>query len=295
MRAYVPDYKLVTPKVLGDALDVLAREPGVWQPFAGGTDLMVLLESGKLPHKNYLNIWNLAELSGITATTDHVTLGALTTYTEVQSNAILREEFPMLCQAASETGGLAIQNRGTLGGNIANASPAADSPPALLAYDAEVELVSLKSSRWVPYQSFHTGYKKMIMQPDELLARVRLPRLWPDLHHYYRKVGTRKAQAISKVCFAATARVYEGTVDHVRLALGSIAPVPLRCIKTEDALRGARLDESIIEKGKVELAREIVPIDDIRSTKSYRLRVSLNLLDDFLRQLAVDRIVRSDE
>lgn len=289
MRAYVPKYRLVSPAGLGEALSVLADEPDVWQPFAGGTDLMVLLESGKLPHKNYLNIWNLAELRGITATTDHITLGALTTYTEIQSNAILGKEFPMLCQAASETGGLAIQNRGTLGGNIANASPAADSPPALLAYNAELELLSVRGSRWVPYQSFHTGYKKMILEPDELLARVRLPRLWPDLHHYYRKVGTRKAQAISKVCFAATARVYEGTVDHVRIALGSIAPIPLRCIKTEEALRGARLEPRIIEKAKGELAREIVPIDDIRSTKSYRLRVSLNLLEDFLRQLAVNR------
>jgi CO/xanthine dehydrogenase FAD-binding subunit len=291
MRAYVPDYKLVTPKVLSDALGVLAREPGVWQPFAGGTDLMVLLESGRLTHKNYLNIWNLAGLRGIAATADHITLGALTTYTEVQSNPILREEFPMLCQAASETGGLAIQNRGTIGGNIANASPAADSPPALLAYNAELELLSVRGSRWVPYQSFHTGYKQMIMQPDELLARVRLPRLWPDLHHYYRKVGTRKAQAISKVCFAGTARINEGIVDLVRIALGSIAPIPLRCIKTEDALRGARLEPSIIEKAKAELAREIVPIDDIRSTKDYRLRVSLNLLEDFLVQLGSDRVV----
>jgi len=281
----------VTPKVLSDALGVLAREPGVWQPFAGGTDLMVLLESGRLTNKNYLNIWNLAGLRGIAATTDHITLGALTTYTEVQSDPILREEFPMLCQAASETGGLAIQNRGTIGGNIANASPAADSPPALLAYNAELELLSVRGSRWVPYQSFHTGYKQMIMQPDELLARVRLPRRWPDLHHYYRKVGTRKAQAISKVCFAATARINEGIVDLVRIALGSIAPIPLRCIKTEDALRGARLEPSIIEKAKAELAREIVPIDDIRSTKDYRLRVSLNLLEDFLVQLASDRVV----
>jgi len=197
----------------------------------------------------------------------------------------------MLCQAASETGGLAIQNRGTIGGNIANASPAADSPPALLAYNAELELLSVRGSRWVPYQSFHTGYKEMIMQPDELLARVRLPRRWPDLHHYYRKVGTRKAQAISKVCFAGTARINEGIVDLVRIALGSIAPIPLRCIKTEDALRGARLEPSIIEKAKAELAREIVPIDDIRSTKDYRLRVSLNLLEDFLVQLGSDRVV----
>jgi CO/xanthine dehydrogenase FAD-binding subunit len=293
MRAYVPTYRLVSPRRLSEALTMLAGEPGVWQPFAGGTDLMVLLESGKLPHKNYLNIWNLAELRGITATSDHITLGALTTYTEIQSDPVLRSEFPMLCQAASETGGLAIQNRGTLGGNIANASPAADSPPALLAYNAELELLSVRGSRWVAYQTFHTGYKKMIMEPDELLARVRLPRLWPDLKHYYRKVGTRKAQAISKVCLAATARINEGTVDHVRIALGSIAPVPLRCIKTEDALRGARLDEGTIAKAKSELAREIVPIDDIRSTKNYRLRVSVNLLEEFLRQLAPGSKVQS--
>src|SRR5436190_18223541 len=233
MRAYVPTYQLISPRKLSEALSALAREPGVWQPFAGGTDLMVLLESGKLPHKNYLNIWNLNELRGIEVSNEHVTLGALTTYTEVQSNPVLREEFPMLCQAASETGGLAIQNRGTLGGNIVNASPAADSPPALLAYNAGVELFSVHGSRWVPYQSFHTGYKQTIMQPDELLAHIRLPRLRPDLTHYYRKVGTRKAQAISKVCFAATARIDEGIIDVMRIALGSIAPIPLRCRKTE--------------------------------------------------------------
>jgi CO/xanthine dehydrogenase FAD-binding subunit len=286
MRANVPSYRLVSPANLSEALSVLASEPGVWQPFAGGTDLMVLLEAGKLAHKNYLNIWNLAELRGITTTSDHVTLGALTTYTDIQAEPILRAEFPMLCQAASETGGLAIQNRGTLGGNIANGSPAADSPPALLAYNAELELLSVRGSRWVPYQTFHTGYKKMTMEPDELLARVRVSRRWPDLHHYYRKVGTRKAQAISKICLAATGRITEGRMDHVRLAFGSVAPIPLRCIKTEDALRGATLDEAAIEKAKAELAREIVPIDDIRSTKNYRLRVSLNLLEDFLRQLA---------
>lgn len=286
MRANIPAYQLVSPPTLSEALATIAKEPGVWRPFAGGTDLMVLLESDKLAHKNYLNIRDLAELSGITATADYLTLGALTTYTEIQSDPILRAEFPMLCQAASETGGLAIQNRGTLGGNIANASPAADSPPALLAYNAEVELLSVRGSRWLPYQSFHTGYKTMALQPDELLARIRLPRGWPNLFHYYRKVGTRKAQAISKVCFAGAARIDDGTLDHVRIALGSIAPVPLRCLRTEDALRGKRLDETMIEQAKVTLAAEIAPIDDIRSTKSYRLRVSLNLLADFLRQVA---------
>jgi CO/xanthine dehydrogenase FAD-binding subunit len=286
MRAFIPDYQIVSPRSLSDTLALLAIEPGSWKPFAGGTDLMVLLEAGKLPHKNYLNIWNLKELRGIEVSAQQVTLGALTTYTEVQSHPTLREEFPMLCQAASETGGLAIQNRGTLGGNIVNASPAADSPPALFAYDAELELVSAAGSRWVPYAGFHTGYKQMIMRPDELLARIRLRRGSKDLFHYYRKVGTRKAQAISKICLAATARMEAGAIADVRIAFGSVAPVPLRCVKTENALRGAMINPHSIEQAKTELAGEIVPIDDIRSTKNYRLRVSLNLLEDFLLKLA---------
>src|SRR4029078_4586530 len=183
------------------ALATLAREPGVWQPFAGGTDLMVLLEAGKLPHRNYVNIWRLEDLRGIELTETTVTLGALTTYTDVQAHPVLRNEFPMLCQAASETGGLAIQNRGTLGGNIVNASPAADSPPALLAYDAELELVSKQGERRIPYSSFHQGYKQMDIRPGELLRAICLPRTEKTLTHYYRKVGTRKAQAISKICF----------------------------------------------------------------------------------------------
>ena len=285
MRAYLPTYDLISPGSLGDALDLLARQPGFWQPFAGGTDLMVLLEAGKLAHKNYLNIWNLNELRGIEVTPEQVSLGSLITYTDIQANSILRQEFPMLCQAASETGGLAIQNRGTLGGNIVNASPAADSPPALLAYDAELELVSIKGARWVPYQGFHTGYKQIIMRADELLTRIRLPRITSGLQQYYRKVGTRKAQAISKVCLAASARIQDQTIEDLRLAYGSIAPVPLRCIKTESALRGTTLGGDTIVKAKAELAREIAPIDDIRSTRNYRLKVSLNLIEDFLMQI----------
>lgn len=287
MRAHIPSYQLIHSPDLSSALEMLAREPGVWKPFAGGTDLMVLLEAGKLPHKNYLNIWNLKELRGIEVTDKDVTLGALTTYTEVQQEKVLQEEFPMLCQAASETGGLAIQNRGTLGGNIANASPAADSPPALLVYDAEVELVSANGARWVPYHGFHTGYKQMIIKADELLTRIRLPRRAEKVQHYYRKVGTRKAQAISKVCFAATAQVRVEKIEDVRIALGSVAPVPLRCVKTEDALRGNKLDQATIDRASAVMVDEIVPIDDIRSTSNYRHRVSLNLLADFVQQLRV--------
>lgn len=277
---------MISPESLQEGLSLLAHEPGVWHPFAGGTDLMVLLEAGKLPHKKYVNIWNLPELCGIEVSPEQVSIGALTTYTQIQQHALLREEFRMLCQAASETGGLAIQNRGTLGGNIVNASPAADSPPALLAYDAEVELVSINGARRVPYQTFHTGYKQTVMHADELLSRVYLPRTTGGATQYYRKVGTRKAQAISKVCFSGLARMKDLTINDIRLAFGSIAPVPFRCLKTESILRGAPLDQRVVEKAKMELSREIAPIDDIRSSRNYRLTVSVNLLADFLSTLA---------
>ena len=286
MRAYIPNYRVLSPPDLSETLGMLATEPGVWKPFAGGTDLMVLLEAGKLPHQNYLNIWGLDELRGIEANDNHVTLGALTTYTQIQAHPILRAEFSMLCQAASETGGLAIQNRGTIGGNIVNASPAADSPPALLAYDAELELSSSAGARWIPYHGFHTGYKQMLLRPDELLTGIRLPRQTRNKLQHYRKVGTRKAQAISKICFAGMATTNNSTVADVRIAFGSVAPVPLRCVKTESALRGQQLDASVIASARQTLAEEIVPIDDIRSTKNYRLQVSLNLFDDFLSRIS---------
>ena len=282
MRAYVPSYQLTTPTSLDEALALLGNESEAWKPFAGGTDLMVLLEAGKLPHRNYVNIWPLRELRGIEITDEYVTLGALTTYTDVQGNAVLQREFPMLCLAASETGGLAIQNRGTLGGNIINASPAADSPPALLAYDAEIELVSRNGSRWIAHDGFHTGYKQMNMRGGELLARIRLPRNTYEFKHYYRKVGTRKAQAISKVCFAAVARLEGARLIETRIALGSVAPIVLRCKQTEHALRGQELNDEIIRVARETLMREIAPIDDIRSTAGYRLRVAANLLIDFL-------------
>ena len=286
MRAYVPAYQLLSPATLNEALDVLTQDNGTWKPFAGGTDLMVLLEAGKLPHKNYVNIWNLRELRGIEITDNHVTLGALTTYTEVQANDVLREEFPMLCQAASETGGLAIQNRGTLGGNIVNASPAADSPPALLVYDAELELVSANGARTVPYHSFHTGYKQMNIRSGELLRAIRLPRSTKQRAHYYRKVGTRKAQAISKVCFAAMASMKGDQIEDARIALGSVAPIPIRCAQAESAVRDKVINADTLNAARAALAADISPIDDLRSTRNYRLSVSLNLLTDFLEHLA---------
>jgi CO/xanthine dehydrogenase FAD-binding subunit len=289
VRAYLPDYELRAPKSLDDALELLAREPGVWRAFAGGTDLMVLLEFGVLQHKNFLSIWHLDELKGIEVTPEHVIVGALVTYTQIQQHETVRREFPLLCAAARETGGIAIQNRGTLGGNIVNASPAADTPPALLVYDAELELVSASGARWIEYRKFHTGYKQIEMRADELLRRFRLPRATGGLNTYYRKVGTRKAQAISKVCFAAGARLADsGRIGDVRIALGSVAPTVVRCARTEDLLRERPLDDETIKDACESLRQEIVPIDDMRSTALYRLRVTANLLADFLAGLRIN-------
>jgi CO/xanthine dehydrogenase FAD-binding subunit len=274
------------PRDLSDALKRMAAEPGVWKPFAGGTDLMVLLEAGKLSHRRFLSIWKLPELRGIEATSEYVTFGALTTYSEMRRSAILARQFPLLCRAASETGSVATQNRGTLGGNIANASPAADSPPALLVYNAELELVSASSSRWVPYHGFWTGYKQTGLRAGELIRSIRLPSMAAGWKHYYRKVGTRRAQAISKICFAAAARIDAGRLVDVRIALGSVAPTVLRVLETENALRGERLTPANLSAAQNVLAQEIAPIDDMRSTARYRRRIAQNLLAEFCEMLA---------
>ncbi len=153
---------------------------------------------------------------------------------------MIAREFPLLASAARWTGGIANQNRGTLGGNIVNASPAADSLPALLVYEAELILVSVRGERRVPYVGFHTGYKKMKLAPDELIRAICLPRRFSGYLHYSRKVGARNAQAISKVCIAALGRfaaVRDGVVEDVRIALGSVAPVPLRLTEVSTACR----------------------------------------------------------
>jgi CO/xanthine dehydrogenase FAD-binding subunit len=255
-------------------------------PIAGGTDVMVLYSAGKLPNRKLLNLWNFHELRGIEVTSDTVRIGSSTTYTAIRGNEVLAREFPLLVQAASWTGGIANQNRGTLGGNIANASPAADSLPALLVYDALLTLVSVRGERRVPYSSFHTGYKKMDLGPDELLHSIVLPRRYTDYFSYARKAGARNAQAISKVCVAALGRISEGIMHDVRIALGSVAPVPLRLTKTEQLLNGKKLDASLIEVARKSIASQIQPIDDIRSTARYRTAVSANLVGEFLEKLS---------
>jgi CO/xanthine dehydrogenase FAD-binding subunit len=290
-------YQLVVPGSLREALDDLARHPGS-RPFAGGTDLMVVLDAGHLPAGRYVSLQNCRELLGVADDeAGWTSIGALTTYTEIRHSTRLAREYPLLAAAARETGGLATQNRGTIGGNIANASPAADTPPVLLVYEAELELVSASGTRRVPYLGFHRAYKKMDLAPGELIARVHLPSraarpqaaagmAVPSSDNrngsYYRKVGTRRAQAISKVCFAGLLRVSDGAVQDVRIAVGSVAPTVLRAARTEDVLRGQPLDANTIAAAERTLLDEIAPIDDIRSTARYRARVAQNLLREFL-------------
>jgi len=281
VRIWLQPFGLDVPENLESALRLLSNEPGS-RPFAGGTDLMVLLESGKLPPGNYVSIWGLKELRGITVTDDAVVLGALTTYTDVLSHAVLQSEFPLLCAAARQTGGIATQNRGTLGGNIANASPAADSPPALLAYDAELELVSAGGVRRVSYERFHSAYKVMDLAPGEIIHRIILPRRRGGWRQTYTKVGTRNAQAISKVCLAAVLDLDGTRVRDARVALGSVAPIVVRCVQAEAALRGQTLDGALSTAAAAALAEDISPIDDVRSTARYRMRVAQNLLIQFL-------------
>ena len=285
-------YQLVVPRSLREALDDLAQHPHA-RPFAGGTDLMVVLEAGHLAPGRYVSLQHCRELLGIQDVEGGVSIGALTTYTDILRSARLSRDYPLLGAAARETGGVATQNRGTIGGNIANASPAADTPPVLLVYAAELELMSASGTRRVPYLGFHRGYKQMDLAPGELIARVILPAVprafrppapVPAQPHadFYRKVGTRRAQAISKVCFAGLLGVDNGAIQDVRIALGSIAPTVVRALATENALRGQPLEANTIAAAERTLLTEIAPIDDMRSTARYRTRVAQNLLRQFL-------------
>jgi OHCU decarboxylase len=282
MRSHPAEYELVAPNNLPSVLSLLAQEPGAWLPIAGGTDLMVQYAAGHLAARKLVSIWNLPELRGIELLPGEIRIGAGCTYTDLIQNADVNREFPLLTSAARWTGGVANQNRGTLGGNIVNGSPAADSLPALLVYGAELILVSVRGERRVPYEHFHTGYRKTQCAADEVIQFICLPRRFSDYRAYTRKIGARNAQAISKVCLAALGRVTGGVIEDIRLAVGSVAPIPFRLTETEKALRGKKIDPALILLAKQTAAHEIQPIDDIRSSARYRRAVTANLVAEFL-------------
>ena len=282
MRSHPDDYELVAPSNLSSALSLLTQEPGTWLPIAGGTDLMVQYAAGHLSARKLVSIWNLPELRRIEVLPGEIRVGAGCTYTDLIENADVNRELPLLTSAARWTGGVANQNRGTLGGNIINASPAADSLPALLVYGAELILVSVRGERRIPYEHFHTGYRKTQCAADEVIQFISLPRQFSHYRAYTRKIGARNAQAISKVCLAALGQVPGGVIEDIRMAVGSVAPIPFRLTETENVLRGQRIDPALILLAKKTTAREIQPIDDIRSSARYRRAVTANLVAEFL-------------
>jgi CO/xanthine dehydrogenase FAD-binding subunit len=252
----------------------MLRDEGPLVPLAGCTDVYVGLNFGTLAARQFLDLWSLDDLRAIRVSEGRLSIGALATYTEIIRSALVRRRLPILAAAAREIGGVQIQNRGTLGGNIANGSPAGDSLPVLAVAGATLVLASAAGERRVPFNSFYTGYRKSVLRPDELIAAVEIPRV--EGRQWFRKVGTRAAQAISKVVMAAVRS------DRPRLSLGSVAPTVVRLPQTEAVLA----DGADIADARRALDAEIRPIDDLRSTAEYRRRVSGNLLEQFWRETA---------
>jgi len=276
MQASLSHRSLLEPGSLADALKML-RDEGPLTPMAGCTDLYVALNFGTLKDTRFVNLWPLDGLRTIDLRGGMLSIGALATHTDVIRSPLVRKRLPMLAAAAREVGGVQIQNRGTIGGNVANASPAGDTLPVLAAADALVVLQSAKATRRVPFTSFYTGYRQTVRRADELIVGFEIPAVRG--RQWFRKVGTRAAQAISKVVMAGVVG------DEPRLALGSVAPTVVRALKTEAALAaGASIDEA-----QRTLAEEIAPIDDIRSTADYRRRVAANLLARMLSDARAQR------
>jgi CO/xanthine dehydrogenase FAD-binding subunit len=269
---------------MADAYALLAEGP--MTPIAGGTDLMVAL-TGELgePPERMLDLWQLDELRGIALDGGALVIGALTTYTDIRRSALCREHLPVLVESAATIGAAQIQNRGTIGGNAVNASPAGDTLPILLALDATLVCGSVRGERDVPAASFWPAYRRTALGPDELLLRIRFP-LADGRRTRFRKVGTRRAQSISKVVMALSYRdsASGGTWSDVRLALGSVAPTPIRAAATEAVLEGRLPTPETADTAAETLAGELRPIDDVRSTAEYRRVVAARVLHRLIRE-----------
>ena len=281
--SYTP--AVYSPATLADAYRALAERGGPLKIIAGGTDLMVLMNAHLLDAAELLDIWRVDELRGIADEGESLRIGALTTYTQLIGSPLVRRNAPALVAASRTIGAIQIQNRGTIGGNIVNASPAGDSLPVLAAYDAELEIGSARGKRSVAFNQFYTGYRRTVLEPDEMVVAVRLPKLSAGERDFFWKVGTRRAQAISKVVMAAKAKVTGKVIESIGIGIGSVAPTIIRAPRTESLLTRASLSPEIIQQAREMIITEAQPITDLRSTQHYRRSVTGNVLTKFLRQL----------
>lgn len=274
-----------SPRSLSDAYSILTQRRGI-KIIAGGTDLMVLMNARLLDAEEFLDIWRVDELRGITDEGDSLRIGALTTYTQLIESPVVQRFIPSLVDASRTIGAIQIQNRGTIGGNVVNASPAGDSLPVLAAYDAQVEIGSTRGTRRFAFNQFYAGYRRSVLESDELVLAVLMPKLKQNERDFFWKVGTRRAQAISKTVLAARARIDDGRIESISIAIGSVAPTVIRAPQTERLLTGAKLTSELTEQARQMIAQEIAPITDLRSTEHYRRTVTGNVLLKFLRQLS---------
>ena len=259
-----------SPGSLEEALQHLSDDPKL-KPIAGCTDLFVCEPEERLEEwPGVLNLQGIAELRKIGLNGGALEIGAGATFTDLQESVLVKQHFPSLVEVASLVGGWQIQNRATVGGNIANASPAGDSLPVLLALDAEIVAVSKTGERRIPYTEFHTGYRQIDLESGELIARIRVPIPAAGTQQYFWKVGTREALAISKVVVALVGQVENRKIVDYRLAAGSVAAMPIRLSKVEHAVQGQPAEPSTADLAGKTVAESVEPIDDVRSTAAYR-------------------------
>lgn len=271
----------LSPKNLSEALELRKKNPD-YNILAGGTDICVLMNSGILKPLGLINICGVEELKGIKETKDSVEIGALTTYTELIKNELVQKNFQALVESCKTIGAVQIQNRGTIGGNIMNASPAGDTLPVLLVYDALIEVKNTKGSRQIKFTDFYKGYRKAALEKDEIVTKITIPKTKRGEKSAFIKIGTRRAQAISKVMGAFRMQLDGEEVAFTTIAFGSVAPVPVRLYKTEEYLLGKKLTENVISGAAKIASNEASPIDDIRSTSKYRRHICGVLVKRFL-------------
>lgn len=272
------------PKNLAEALQLQAREKTRGTLLAGGTDLMVQWVSGTPPPARATSLWNLPELCEIEIHDDDILIGAGVTHAFLGDAKPIHRHLPALIAAAATVGAIQIQARGTLGGNVANASPAGDTAPALLVTGGTVLLASLSGIREVPLDRFWTGYRKIDARPDEIILAFRLPKKGAAKERF-RKIGTRKAQAISKIMTASRIHVKSGRIVAAAIALGSVAATPIRLTQVEELLIGQTLTPQLVAKAEQLAQASIQPIADIRSSAEYRRWVAGRLVRDALENL----------
>ena len=281
MRGDAKSMTVLSPRSAKEALASYAKVPSAL-PLAGGTDLMVGWNVGLLNGRAVLDLSRVSEWKKIRVEKHGIEIGSLVTHAAIQRHAVLAKRFPLLAAACATVGAAQIQNRGTLGGNIANASPAGDSFPPLAVYEAVVRVAGPSGKRDIPFLHVFRGVKKTALAPGELIESVYLPFPKAGARGAFRKVGTRMAQAISKTMFAGLIWIEKNKIKDVRLAFGSMAPTVRRLKAVESALNGKAPTAANIQAASALLGDDVSPIDDIRSTREYRLVVSRNILTAFL-------------